>query len=42
MKNAQQDSLQSVLAELISNANLTTTPESVGTVISFGDGVMQK
>jgi F-type H+-transporting ATPase subunit alpha len=41
MKNAQQDSLQSVLAELISNANLTTTPESVGTVISFGDGVMQ-
>jgi F-type H+-transporting ATPase subunit alpha len=41
MKTTQPDSLQSVLSELIANANLTTTPESVGTVISFGDGVME-
>jgi len=41
MKNVNQDSIQSVLSELITNANLTTAPESVGTVVSFGDGVMQ-
>lgn len=41
MKKAPTDSLQSTLHELITNANLTTTPESVGTIISFGDGVMQ-
>lgn len=41
MKQAQSDSLQSVLNKLITNANLTTTPESVGTIVSYGDGVMQ-
>lgn len=32
---------ESQLAELIKTANLTTNPESVGTVVSFGDGVLQ-
>lgn len=41
MKKEQQDSLQSVLTDLIANANMTITPESVGTIVSFGDGVMQ-
>lgn len=41
MKKAQPDSLQSVLSQIITDANLTTTPESVGTIISLGDGVMQ-
>lgn len=37
----QQDSFQAELSELISQANLTMTPESVGTVVSLGDGVLQ-
>lgn len=37
----QTDSFHVALSELISGANLTTTPESVGTIVSFGDGVMQ-
>lgn len=36
-----QDSFQAELSKLIANANLTMTPQSVGTVVSFGDGVMQ-
>jgi F-type H+-transporting ATPase subunit alpha len=36
-----QDSFQAELAQLIANANLTMTPQSVGTVVSYGDGVMQ-
>ena len=37
----QSDSFQIALGQLIADANLTTTPESVGTIVSFGDGVMQ-
>lgn len=36
-----QDSFQAELSQLIANANLTMTPESVGTVVSLGDGVLQ-
>ncbi len=36
-----QDSFQAELSKLIANANLTMTPQSVGTVVSFGDGVLQ-
>ncbi|MBP7768418.1 F0F1 ATP synthase subunit alpha [Candidatus Woesebacteria bacterium] len=36
-----QDAFQAELNELIANANLTMTPESVGTIVSLGDGVMQ-
>lgn len=36
-----QDSFQAELSQLIANANLTMTPESVGTIVSLGDGVMQ-
>ena len=37
----KKDQFQSQLAQLIQDINLTTTPESVGTIISLGDGVMQ-
>ncbi|MDA1079453.1 MAG: F0F1 ATP synthase subunit alpha [bacterium] len=37
----QQDQLQALLGELIAEANITTTPESVGTIMSFGDGVIR-
>ncbi|NCN83065.1 MAG: F0F1 ATP synthase subunit alpha [Candidatus Pacebacteria bacterium] len=37
----QQDKLQALLGELIASANITTTPESVGTIMSFGDGVIR-
>ena len=33
--------LQKTLTDLLSSANLTDTPESVGTVLKFGDGVAQ-
>jgi F-type H+-transporting ATPase subunit alpha len=36
-----QDSFQAELSALIANANLTMTPQSVGTVVSYGDGVLQ-
>lgn len=35
------DTFQLDLQSLIANANITTTPESVGTVVSAGDGVLQ-
>lgn len=41
MKKTQDSSFQAELKKLISDANLTVTPESVGTVISYGDGVLQ-
>ncbi|NCN06224.1 MAG: F0F1 ATP synthase subunit alpha, partial [Candidatus Pacebacteria bacterium] len=37
----KQDQLQALLGELIAGANITTTPESVGTIMSFGDGVIR-
>jgi len=40
MKN-NQDALQQALSSLIAEANLTTTPESVGTITQHGDGVME-
>jgi len=40
MKN-KNDQLQTVLSKLIAEANITPTPESVGTVMSFGDGVIR-
>lgn len=33
--------LSEVLTSLIADANLTATPESVGTITSYGDGVLQ-
>lgn len=37
----KKNPFESQLVELIKEVNLTTTPESIGTIISFGDGVMQ-
>lgn len=38
--STKQDSFAKTLKELIQQANLTTEPESVGTIMSFGDGVV--
>jgi len=35
------DSLSNVLQSLITEANITSTPESIGTIMSYGDGVLQ-
>ncbi len=40
MKN-NQDALQQALTSVIAEANFTTTPESVGTIMQFGDGVLE-
>lgn len=37
----QDTQFSSLLSSLIAGANLTATPESVGTVMSFGDGVVR-
>lgn len=36
----KSNNFSSSLSELIKSANLTPTPESVGTVVSYGDGVL--
>ena len=35
------DALQKTLNDLLKQANITDAPESVGTVLKFGDGVAQ-
>jgi len=40
MKN-NQDALQQALKSIIAETNFTTTPESVGTVMQYGDGVLE-
>lgn len=36
-----QNTFQSSISSLIKEANLTSTPQSVGTIMSYGDGVLQ-
>ncbi len=40
-KSTKQSNLADTLAQVLSNANLTTEPQSVGTVLSYGDGVAE-
>lgn len=39
--STQSTAFQAELSKLIADANITATPESVGTVIQYGDGVLE-